>query len=493
MSPRNVAPFARLARLARSFALLTRLGAAGLALTAVPASANTGVSEERVSLPDGPGSIGGIGENALVEGNMGSMSLSVPLRVPPGFAGVTPGLALGYGSESGASVVGIGWSFGSPSIDRMTSRGLPEYTTADRFAADGSDELVKVSETMTSAVYRARYEGAFVRYTWHLPADGKGGYFTAESPDGLITYYGADRSGNLVPSARITHPDGGVYSYLAVETVDPFGHRLHYAYATQDGYPLVDTIDYAHDAAGTARFSVRFVYEERPDVVSDGKPGFELRLTSRLSEVRVFSGSEQIRSYALEYETVSESGGMSRLRSVAERGRGGELYPIKQSFAYSRALGGACVTDCEKPFVVDMGTLSGGVDMQSGASTLIDINGDGLPDVLDTTGGVHRFYLAQPAENGRPTFAEKAMTSTSSTSAFVLGAPSVQVVDVDGNGFTDMISTKTGDVLCNDGSGDWNGTACLADASLDIELEDDPDESGEADPLHVRFFDYDND
>src|SRR5262249_43821855 len=150
-------------------------------------------------------------------------------------------------------------------------------------------------------------------------------------------------------------------------------------------------------------------------------------------------------------------------------------------------------TDCEKPFVVDMGTLSGGVDMHSGASTLIDINGDSLPDVLDTTGGVHRFYISQPSTDGRPTFADEAVTSTASTSAFVLGAPSVQVVDVDGNGFTDMISTKTGDVLCNDGSGDWDGNSCLADASLDIELEDDPDESGEADPLHVRFFDYDND
>ena len=490
MSPRNAALFARFLL---SIAWLVRLGAACLALTAVPAAADTGVSEERVSLPDGPGSIGGIGENALVEGNMGSMSLSVPLRVPAGFGGVTPDLALVYGSESGASVVGIGWGFGTPSIDRMTSRGLPEYTTADRFAADGSAELVKVSETMTSAVYRARYEGAFVRYTWHDPADGKGGYFTAESPGGLITYYGADRNGNLVQNARISHPDGGVFSYLAVETVDPFGHRLHYAYTVQDGYPLVDTMDYVHDAAGTARFSVRFVYEERPDVVSDGKPGFDLTLTSRLSEVRIFSGSEQIRGYALEYETVEVSGGMSRLRKVSERGRGGELYPIEQSFAYSRALGGACVTDCEKPFVVDMGTLSGGVDLQSGASTLIDINGDGLPDVLDTTGGVHRFYISKPASDGRPSFAAEAVTSTASTSAFVLGAPSVQVVDVDGNGFTDMISTKTGDVLCNDGSGDWNGSACLADASLDIELEDDPDTTGESDPLHVRFFDYDND
>ncbi|MEY4580155.1 MAG: hypothetical protein RL701_4858, partial [Pseudomonadota bacterium] len=152
------------------------------------ARADLGVGDERVSLPDGPGSIGGIGENASIGGNMGAMRLQSRFRVPGGFQGLTPDLTVDYSSANGASVVGIGWSFETPTIERMTVRGLPRYTAEDDFAANGSEELVRVSGG-DDAVYRARYEGSFVRYTWHKVGDGKDGYWTAELPD--VSHYSA--------------------------------------------------------------------------------------------------------------------------------------------------------------------------------------------------------------------------------------------------------------------------------------------------------------
>jgi RHS repeat-associated protein len=462
-------------------------------LLARSALAQSGVSDDRVSLPDGPGSIGGVGENVSVVGNMGAMSLRVPFRVPRGFDDVTPSLGLQYSSSQGSGVVGIGWAFDVPSIERATFRGLPEYDADDAFVADGSEQLVRVGESTSGAVYRARYERGFVRYTWRNVADGKAGYFTAEFPDGSIGYYGADRDGNLVPEARVTKPGGGTFRYMLVESVDPFGHREHYAYVTSGNYPLLDSVDYVHDAQGKPRFSVRFVYGERPDLISDGKPGFDLRLTQRLTSVRVFSGAELIRQYDLDYEGEAVAGGMSRLAAVTEKGRGGATYPIKPTFGYSQTLGGACSGNCGKPFVVDMGTLSGGVDLRAGAATLLDINGDSLPDVLDTTGGTHRFFISKPSTDGKPTFGNPVVTSKANASAFQLTNPSVQVLDVNGDGFSDMVAARTGDVLCNNGSGDWSGSACLANGSIDVELADDPSDTGVQDPLHVRFFDYDND
>jgi RHS repeat-associated protein len=466
-----------------------------IALTLVTrtAYADTGVSDERVSLPDGPGSIGGIGENVAVDGNMGQMSFSVPFRVPEGFEGVTPQLGLSYDSGNGSSVAGIGWAFAVPSIERMTSRGLPEYIADDLFAADGGSELVRVSSSADEAVYRARHEGSFVRYRWVGVGDGKEGYWKAELPDGRVNYYGADRNGTLVASARVTHPNGGVFRYELVETVDPIGNRVSYGYVLSGRYPLLDTVSYVFGTDDKPRFSLKLGYADRPDVISDAKPGFELRLSRRLAEVRVLSGPEQIRGYLLSYEPEADSGGMSRLARVSETGRGGVMYPIRPTFGYSRALGGACKTNCEKPFMVDMGTLSGGVDMSTGTSTLIDINGDSLPDVLDTKNGTHTFYISAADKDGRPHFVDQAKISTATTSAFKLGEPGVQVLDVNGDGLTDMISSRTGAVLCNGGNGDWQGDSCIANSGLGFDLEDDPSETGESDPLHVRFFDYDND
>ncbi|MEL6177895.1 MAG: SpvB/TcaC N-terminal domain-containing protein, partial [Myxococcota bacterium] len=89
---------------------------ASLLLTA-PISAQTGVSEDRVSLPEGPGSLEGVGENVEMDPNMGNMNYNVPIEVPKGFDSVTPQLALGYTSGGGGGVVGMGWSFNTPSIE----------------------------------------------------------------------------------------------------------------------------------------------------------------------------------------------------------------------------------------------------------------------------------------------------------------------------------------------------------------------------------------
>lgn len=138
------------------------------------------MGDDRVSLPDGPGSRDGLGDNASVNPNMGQMSTSVDIAVPGGFAGVTPSVALSYSSGAGNSVVGLGWSMGVPFIERMTSRGYPGYTDSDRFVANGSDQLVRVSAPGAEpAVYRARFEGGFVRYTWFERGTGDEGYWTA--------------------------------------------------------------------------------------------------------------------------------------------------------------------------------------------------------------------------------------------------------------------------------------------------------------------------
>ena len=109
------------------------------------ARADTGVSDERLSLPDGPGSIGGVGQNASLEANMGMLGHVVPLELPEGFAGATPSLSLSYNSGAGNGVVGIGWGLEVPHIERFSLRGLPRYDASAVFAVDGSEELVCVS------------------------------------------------------------------------------------------------------------------------------------------------------------------------------------------------------------------------------------------------------------------------------------------------------------------------------------------------------------
>lgn len=73
--------------------LLRAVSPVGLVMMTLPVYAQLGVSDDRVSLPAGPGSLEGVGENVDVAANMGIMQYSVPISVLAGFAGVTPEMA----------------------------------------------------------------------------------------------------------------------------------------------------------------------------------------------------------------------------------------------------------------------------------------------------------------------------------------------------------------------------------------------------------------
>ncbi len=467
----------------------------------VSAQVAAGVSDERVRLPGAPGSIEGTGRNASVEGNQGALQKTLELAVPPGFPGLTPEINFTYTSSASSDVLGVGWSMPSFSIERMTSKGLQKYDLDDRFAVGGSGELLRTAASGADATYRARYEGGFVRYTWRNRGTGEAGSWVAEYPDGRVGYFGADVAGVDNTLAQVRVPASSkTFRWHLTTMVDRFGHEMKLTW-TKDasGTALLERIDYVFEGA-TPRYSLRFTYENRGDIISDARPGFELRLTQRLKDVRLFAASEVVRAWVLGYEAETVSGGPSRLAQVARFGRGNEAFPIIFKFGYSKTLEGVCGADCTKPFVKNMGPVP--ADFGVGRATLIDMNGDALPDVLASTiSGAHTFYYASLGADGEVSFPSAGVASARTTggSAFVYGSTAkVQVLDVNGDGFVDITESSTGAVLCNDGSGDWqpSGTGVCLGGSQSTNGDydaDDTSDDGQVDPLYVRFFDFDND
>ncbi len=460
------------------------------------AQAQTGVSGDRVSLPEGAGSLEGVGENVNIDPNMGLMNYSLPIELPTGFPDMTPMVSLTYSSGNPNSVVGVGWHMPMGSIERMTHKGLPEYEVGDRFAANGSLELVHIPQS-DPPTYRARFEGGFVRYTWLERGEGQGGYWRAEWPDGRISYYGADSQGVTAADSRI-EGFGGTFHYGLVETVDVWGHRIRYRYRRAGDVPVLRAIEWVFDEDNQPRFEARFAYESRSDAIIDAAPGLEIELDERLVGVEVLSSGIPLQSYALTYEDEETSGGVSRLRRFERFGQNGQRYPAVLDFEYSRALGGVCEgDDCNDPYLVQMGNL--GVNLRAGTATLIDINGDALPDVVNTgTDEVnHRFFINTFDGPDQQSFQGPIVSALGTSSGHNLRAGTVQVLDVDGDGFTDMLNTRTGRVLRNGGSGDWIEEELLFEDSGDLpdlaaEIDDDLD-PGDGDLLAVRFIDYDND
>ncbi len=479
---------------------------AAMTFSTSSALAQTGVDDDRVSLPEGPGSLEGVGENVEIDPNMGSMQYAIPIVVPRGLNGLTPSVGLNYSSAGGSSSVGVGWSMPMQSIERMTSRGTPRYDSEDYFAVNGGNELVLIGGTDNAQVYRERFEGSFIRYTWQQVDEGEAGYWIAEYPDGSIGYFGANQSGQLIESARSTRPSGGVYKYHLVEKVEPFGHIIRYDYTElESNWPLLSKISYVYEN-GVPVYTVNFDYEERKndpasttepirEAISDAGAGYEELLQYRLKGVNVKVRGEIVREYALTYEDYDTSGGFTRLTKVSRYGKGGmdsgRKYPIEFSFEYSRALGVGCESgmNCDRPYLKNMQTVDGATGLTQGTATLLDINADGLPDVVDTTGEFdHRIFFNTITPEGdtlKHVFSDARESAMGTGSAFGLDGENTQVIDVNGDGLSDLINVKSGTTLLSGyGLEDWAGLG------EEIEVLNTLDS---VDVTAARFIDYNND
>ena len=95
----------------------------------------------------------------------GTMSYSIPIKVPPGRNGMTPDITLTYRSSNGNGWIGVGWELEMGAIQRSTRWGV-DYTNEDDHH---SYQLRKAGSTMdlifapTDNFYHAKIESEFTR------------------------------------------------------------------------------------------------------------------------------------------------------------------------------------------------------------------------------------------------------------------------------------------------------------------------------------------
>ncbi len=128
-----------------------------------------------------------------------------------------------------------------------------------------------------------------------------------------------------------------------------------------------------------------------------------------------------------------------------------------------------------------------GLDFRTNNIDFIDINGDGLPDVVDTSQSKHVFFLnelrltndLQQSTHDYPR--TRILQNPTETSA-PLSNPSVQMLDYNGDGFTDLVDAVNKKIYVNRGNSKWEDTS--------EHLQSFPVTG--TDP-NMRFFDYNGD
>ena len=453
-----------LGRLSRPiiFVLCGLVLVAAVPVSATPSTSGSGVAPTVISLPSGPGSIEGLGDSFEPRLNSGTASYLWDVELPPGRGGFTPELALQYNSGNPNGMFGLGWRTNTPFIQRQTEKGLPHYTlwpdgddidndSDGQLDGDDYEEFDTViysskEELVPSAdgYWRLENESEFVRFRK------VGNGWIAIRRDGVELEFGRVYS-NRVANAK------GVFRWHLDRMTDPNGNVIVFEYEKLDNGAQTYPKRIVYNQSDSSAMEVRFKHELRPDVISDFRPRFELRTAYRCTEVAVLVGGEPVRTYKLSYAPTSAWQPLSLLASVTEVGRDGVSSLPPARFGYTGS-------ERTEP-LVRLLAQAPAVDLNNANIDLLDINADGLPDIIDTNEQPHTYFLNEGADETGEVLWTPSLLMGNPVGLY-LGAPSVRFADMNGDGRTDLLHfyAQTVDYYSSTATATWQPEAPIRSA-----------------------------
>ncbi|MDC7239504.1 MAG: SpvB/TcaC N-terminal domain-containing protein, partial [Spirochaetales bacterium] len=466
----------------------------------------------------------------LEPGSMGGASFSLPFRLPPGRGQATPQLALSYNINSANSWMGKGFDVSVPSITTDTRFGLPEYDGNDTYMLAG--QKLVLDPSMNTDVYKEyvlEQEGSFQRIARKIEDDED--WWEVTSKDGTLTIYG---TGNAWTGKSASE----VFTWYIKATVDRNGNRVDYSYQQSQGYTYPESISWTGYEGEEAPYTLIFNRGSRDDIRSDARGGYMSRLTDRLNSLEIQYYGETFRIYEFSYRynlfgqseltAYDECDGSGNIDESAYRFEFAyeELEEVDggyQGFEKDLEIWGAGVS---RPLSKNS-TLSAGVSLYTGvsisiivpkifglkqvnvasfgistgggynrmwdSSSLMDVDGNGLPDVTWQKGSSLYYYpnTGTDLNSSSSSFSgasyvmnEGEQTSFNIGASGGAGGVSVSASkdyswsygistfsDINGDGFIDMVKRNKSSFLMNSGTGfsseGWGSVSPQETAAVD--------------------------
>jgi RHS repeat-associated protein len=390
----------------------------------------SGIRPQVLSLPDGTGSVEGFGESFAPQLNMGSGTYAIPIKVPPGRANFTPQLCLNYNTGNGNGLPGMGWTFTLMAVKRQTDKGLPKYSDQDTFITESGEELINIQSSNNHMLFRLKNESHFIQYQYYPEQN----IWICTDPSGTQFFL----------SEVVQNPSNDkTYTWYISKAVDTNNNQIIYHYTHHNNQIYCQYIAYGPVEKGIPDqcHAIFLNYENRHDPIIDYRPGFRMSTHKRLKSIVIKTRNQMVRTYTLAYD---QNRLLSLLSSVLVSGSDGTALPQKK-FYYSNDLPISksilkAVNGLEGAFILRSGENPSDYP---GACELIDFNGDSLPDLYQS-----RHQASDPFEYdifyeniGNATFIRKPLTQKQSLQTSIQASNSI-VLDIDGDGLSDVVAQK---------------------------------------------------
>lgn len=386
----------------------------------------------------------------------GSLVYEYALTVPPGRNGMEPTIPLRYTSQPSENthVLGYGWDVKIPYIERINRTGTQSMYSQTYFRSSIDGEIVQASTTNT-AIYSAKIDtGDFNQYQYSTSTG-----WVMTDKKGTIYTFGTSTAG------RMDNPSNSsqVFRWVLQEMRDTNGNYVSYQYAKDQGQIYPYKISYTNSTTTSGRFEVEFLTEARSDVATSSDTGFPIVDAKRINEVQVKVDGSWVRKYVLGYGT-GDNGARTMLSTITESGKDDAgaittLPPV--TFQYQAVNKGW--TDASVTMPVTFGNYT----------TLADVNGDSLVDIIDSTKDTSGAAILNTyINNGTNWVASSTWRVPMYFYILQTGAhppnpdQGVRFADVNGDGLADLIQSADGlasttKTYLNNGAG-WTATTTWA-------------------------------
>jgi RHS repeat-associated protein len=357
----------------------------------------------------------------------GAAVYTIPIRATEGINGMTPRLAISYAGPGSRSILGVGFALSGISYITPCRKTIAQdlnaapvtLTSADRYCLDGARlRIVSGAYGGTNAQYRTELD-QMVRITSLASTSNIPGWFRVEMPDGLEYEYGATTDSKLMSGTGA----GATPQFWAVNKIsDPYGNEIKFVYETNAAARRFrpNYISYT-ERAGSGHYLVDFVYQtallpykyQRFTPSSIGGAAHENdRLLDR---IELEHDGVVYRAYKFAYQ--GGAGDNERLDSVEEcaYAPSEDCLPETKFTWQSATAGHDALASTTKS--VATGVLP------------LDINGDGIEDLVWAASGTWRYMLGSASGFGN--IMNTTVAATNPTDAMAL--------EWNGDGFSDLL------------------------------------------------------
>lgn len=366
----------------------------------------------------------------------GAASYSFPITLPPGRSGLQPNLALSYNSQNADKESILGLGWNTP------------IAYIERIPRKGIDQLYDENYFYSSL------SGEILPITLTDETHGTYGAkvetgnflnyeFTSDNKWIVTTKTGTKYTFGKTSASRQDDPtdQNRIYRWMIEGVRDTNDNFIKYEYTKSDGQIYLTRVSYTGSGNSEGIFEVVFSYEDRADYSTQFDVGFSTQTTSRIKTIETRVNGQWVRKYELTYSS-GDNGLSSMLKSIKETGRSDDgtittLPPTEFNYAKSSAVW-ELDPDLKLPIPLWMNDFNHDMNVR-----LVDLNGDGFTDIIKASEKEKAVFINNGDNSGwteDPNYQIPVIFyNTFNSGSYDNG---IEITDVNGDGLPDLIHSK---------------------------------------------------